>query len=286
MRLSGKQWQPALMPRHEWKTLSEQQPFVDWEFMEGLNIRLPTDNVLSQEVVCADFEPADRRFVRAFLRPGDTFVDIGAHIGLYSLIASESVGKGGKVISFEPSAKTFSRLLENTKLYGHENVVCVRSALGDAPGHATLNAATDAFDLCNSFAHPSLGQSYVPEEVPTDTWDRYAAEHTIDHVTLMKVDVEGWEHLVCAGARKLLERPDAPVLLMEFNDAFASHTGVWRRDLYKQLQKWGYRIFTADASGMRLIPHDVLQEYACMNLIAAKNPLFVRFRLWKSRLIG
>ena len=81
----------------------------------SFKIRLFRDSVLSK-LIYNGFENDEVSFTAKFLRKGDTFFDIGANIGLFSLTASNVVGNEGKIFSFEPSPKTFSRLKSNIEL--------------------------------------------------------------------------------------------------------------------------------------------------------------------------
>ena len=75
----------------------------------GLQMILYFDDELSWLIYNQDFERKERHFVRRYLRPGDVFVDAGANIGLYTLIAARCVGANGRVYSFEPCGKSFRR---------------------------------------------------------------------------------------------------------------------------------------------------------------------------------
>ena len=104
----------------------------------GLKIRLHGDSELCHLIYCRHFEAHEREFLNRFLRPGDVFVDVGANIGLFTLIAAERVGPGGKVLAFEPTAKTFGRLVDNVQLNKLSNVECFKLALSDSQGHLQL----------------------------------------------------------------------------------------------------------------------------------------------------
>ena len=75
------------------------------------------------------FEISETRLVQAFLRPGMTFLDVGAHIGYYTLIAARLVGDGGRVVSFEPGAATRAQLEANVARNGFRNVEIRAEAL-------------------------------------------------------------------------------------------------------------------------------------------------------------
>ena len=101
----------------------------------------------------------------------------------------------------------------------------------------------------------------------------------IGSVTMMKIDVEGWESRVLAGGKEVFAREDAPVLQVEFTDAAAEAAGTSCRQLYEFLESFGYRMFCYDVSKRALIEDPLREEYPYVNLMAAKNIDFVNLRL-------
>jgi hypothetical protein len=85
----------------------------------------------------------EMQFIRRYLRPGDCFVDVGANIGVYSLLAASIVGPGGMVHAFEPMKRTFERLVENVAMNALRHVQCHRLALSDAAGVVRLTEPGD-----------------------------------------------------------------------------------------------------------------------------------------------
>ena len=213
----------------EWRwasSLAGKPKTIIVKLQPGLKIRLYGDSELCRLIYYRNFEAPERAFVNYFLRPGDVFVDVGANIGLFSLIAAACVGPLGRVMAFEPTMVTHARLIDNVRLNKFANVCCINMALSDRSGHLDLTRVADGFDAWNSFAEPTTGKTFCKERVEIIEWDRYAREHSlVGNVTMMKIDVEGWETRVLAGASEAFTRPDAPVLLVEFTDAAAEISG-------------------------------------------------------------
>src|SRR5437879_3937805 len=114
-----------------WKAhFGEQRGFL-FQLQPDVQIRLYLDSELCRLVHCIDFESTERKFVNAFLRPGDVFVDVGANIGLFTLVAALRVGSTGRVFAFEPTSETFERLVANVRLNKFTNVSPHRVALSD-----------------------------------------------------------------------------------------------------------------------------------------------------------
>ena len=271
--------------KHEWRKrrwaaiAGRRRTFVT-KLQPNLRIRLYGDSELCRLIYCRNFEATEREFVNHFLRPGDVFVDVGANIGLFTLIAASRVGPTGKVIAFEPTSKIYERLVGNVRLNRLRNVDCVRSALSDHTGELDLLQSVDGFDAWNSFAGPTKGQSALPERVGVIEWDRYAEVHRLSgKVTMMKIDVEGWESRVLTGGREMLSRSDSPVLQVEFTDDAAQAAGSSCRALYEFLESLGYRMYVYDA-GRRSLAQDGLRDrYPYANLLAVKNCEFVNERV-------
>lgn len=256
----------------------------NWDFVTGLQpgvkIRLHGDSELCHLIYCRYFESNERDFLNRFLRPGDVFVDIGANIGLFTLIAAALAGPRGKVLAFEPTDKTFRRLVENVGLNNFSNVECLKMALSDSQGHLQLTQSSDGYDAWNSLATPVLGGSMRTGLVEAVDWDQFAREHDLlGSITMMKIDVEGWEGRVLQGGKEFFARSDAPVLQVEFTDEAAVAAGSSCHALYDCLEGYGYKMFVYDPGEKRLVPDSKRERYPYLNLLAAKNPAFVERRL-------
>jgi len=255
-----------------WRSQTGKQQ-VEVNIQGGVRMQLYPDGYLSQLIYCDGYELSEREFLKYFLKPGDIFVDVGANIGLFTVLAGRYVGAKGAVYAFEPCAKTYQSLLANVKLNGLTNVSCHRAALSDHPGRRDMTVSLDGFDACNSFSQPVFGELFVSELVDSITWDEFADGHGLaGRVAMMKIDVEGWETYVVEGGARTLRREDAPILQIEFNDQSALPAGVSGRKLYDALEALGYKMFSYDARERTLIPEPPRDSYPWMNLIAAKRP--------------
>ncbi|HJZ67478.1 MAG TPA: FkbM family methyltransferase, partial [Blastocatellia bacterium] len=264
----------------QWASAAGQGRSFIFTVQPGLRMRLHTDSELCRLIYCRYFEAIERAFLNDFLRPGDVFVDVGANIGLFTLIAAICVGPKGKVFAFEPTTATFERLVDNVRLNDFQNVTSIKLALSDVNGQMDLVRSIDGFDAWNSFARPTMGKVFSKECVDAAPWDQYARQHDLTGVvTMMKIDVEGWESRVLAGGKRVFSRMDAPVLQVEFTDEAAMAAGSSCKDLYKTLEHLGYRMFVYDPEMRALVPESMRDEYVYVNLIAVKNPDVVSARV-------
>jgi FkbM family methyltransferase len=246
----------------------------------GVKMRLHCDSALCRQIYLDSFEPTERHFTKAFLKRGDVYVDVGANLGLFTLIAARLVGPIGHVYALEPSNQTFQRLEENVSLNRFTNVTACQLALSDSERAMEMVTSKEGLDAWNSFASPYVGTKFSRENVDATAWDSFAIEHNLSgRVSLMKIDVEGWELKVLEGAKQQLSRDDAPVLQVEFTDAAAEAAGSSCRRVYHFLQELGYELCRFCSESGRLVPDAIRESYPYCNLFAVKNRQAAQDRL-------
>ena len=263
-----------------WEKIRNTPDSVVSSVAPGVRMNLYGDSRLCEMLYFGGFETETRGFFEEFLRPGDTFLDIGANIGLYALVAAHIVGPRGHVHAFEPCSKTFERLTENVKLNRLRNVTCHRVALSHENAQAQLTLANGGFDAWNSLGTPYMGETTGSETVTTMTFDRFAREHGLASLNCaVKIDVEGWENQVLLGAQEFLSRSDAPVLLVEFTEEAAKLAGTFCSTLYRTLERLGYGLYTVSDRAEEVQPFPLCEDFPNVNLIASKDIAAVRARL-------
>lgn len=156
-------------------------------------------------------------------------IDVGANIGLYSLALS-ALAPGGRIYAFEPSHDAFGHLQKNLAQNGADNVKASQLALGDSTGKVRFHeipfftAGSFTVDESCFLTSEVLGSTYV--ETPCTTLDEFASGEGIDHLDLVKIDVEGGEMSVIEGALKTIEKYH-PLVLLEFSSfAFTLHQSI------------------------------------------------------------
>lgn len=250
----------------------------------GVRMKLYGDSLLCELLYFDDFEPETRHFFDAYLRPGDTFLDIGANIGLYTLAAARRVGNRGQVHAFEPCSQTFDRLTDNVQLNGVRNVTCHKVALSFENAKAELTLAKGGFDAWNSLGKPYMGETEGCETVTTVTLDSFAQTHALPgRNCTIKIDVEGWENQVLAGAEDFLSGSDAPLLCVEFTEEAALLAGSSCGELYRTLERLGYAMYNVSSRPEEIEPFPFRETFPNVNLIATKDIDAVRARLASSR---
>lgn len=137
---------------------------------------------------------------RSLLKPGMTVVDVGAHIGTFTLSASKVIGESGKIITLEPEIRNYEQLLKNLRLNKINNCVVINSALSDHDGEEPL------FISKKSCAHSLiLNNSAVDEtRVRVRTLDSLLKELNVGKIDFLKIDVEGVSFEALKGSRRIL----------------------------------------------------------------------------------
>ena len=160
-------------------------------------------------IYCGLHEFEEMAFTLHALRAGDLFLDIGANIGAFSILAAS---RGASVLGFEPAPETFTRLLDNVHINRFESLIdCRNQALGSEEGKLRFTVQLDSI---NHVATPEDKGEVI--EVPLVSLDSLALPLEGRHV-LLKIDVEGFELPVLRGATKLLQHPGVLAVIMEVN---------------------------------------------------------------------
>lgn len=218
------------------------------------------------------FEHAELEFIVRLLRPGMTFIDVGANVGLFTLTAGQKLrGQPAPIFAFEPSSATFAVLEKNLLLNRLTGVRAIRAALSDKTGEAELFINAAFKDGLNSLHDPSHSDAEVVgrEFVRTITLDDFIARESIAQVDVMKVDVEGAELLVFRGAQQLLARPDAPLILYEGFTWCTAGFGYHPVELMWLLASFGYEIFVLESDTGRVRRRSPGESYDAM-VVAVK----------------
>ncbi len=183
-------------------------------------------------------ERYEARLIQTALKPGDTFWDIGANIGYFSLLAATVVGPHGRVVAFEPGHQAFQELQENIAINNFHQITAVPLAASDQEGTARLYLSKDQADTgANLFQGGARG---AWEEVRTIPLDTFLKKNPYPPPQFLKIDVEGAELAVLQGAKTILTA-HPPLLLVEMEDKTLGPAGVSKQDIADFLQPLGYQ---------------------------------------------
>ncbi len=199
-----------------------------------IKVRLDRDEDLAYWTNRYEQDDDVRVFV-SLLRPGMVVIDGGANIGMYAMLSARAVGPSGTVFAFEPVPEVYRRLTDNLAISGITNVTPSCIALSDRAG-------TARFYLGRNDSMGSLYRAQTPAaiEVPTETLDGFLERHGVARVDAVKLDAEGAELHIVRGMRRMLARPDRPILLVEHNFGALRAAGSSAEELFTAIVRCGY----------------------------------------------
>jgi FkbM family methyltransferase len=182
---------------------------------------------------------AETRILEIVMRSlgaGDVFLDIGANVGVYTILSARTVGEAGRVVAFEPEIQHFNRLQENIALNGLCNVRAFRVALGEVEGIGRLYVkGTPSPSLVAPEGHFEASAEYEPVEVVVG--DKFWKVHGLPAPRVVKIDVQGFELAVLRGLRGLLSGPATTLLVCEIHP----WAGITVQDVRELVASMGFR---------------------------------------------
>jgi FkbM family methyltransferase len=242
------------------------------KFWNSLRVRVYPDWPYSWNAVYVRLtEYDDMLFTLRYLQHGDAFVDVGANIGFYSLLASSASG-GSPVLAIEPHPVASSRLRENAALNSFPNIHAREAAAGDRPGNALLTTG-----LVDQNRIGNVEEDMETINVPVTTLDNELAGLGIDRVAMVKIDTEGFEGKVLEGAHSLLDADPGPVWMVELTGLGARY-GSDDDSVLTMFRERGYRPLRYFADGNRLAEQGA-GDHTAGNMIFARRPADVAARL-------
>lgn len=210
----------------------------------GDRVEVTTGDLIQRfEYLFGEWEPNLTAFLRARLRPGDTFIDVGAHRGSFSLLASRTVGPNGRILAIEPVPQYHDALTSAATANHHTNIRTLRAAASDAVGTVTLyledpanlghTTAVRPRDVAMAFEAPAapLAELASPAELAT--------------ARIIKIDVEGAEAAAIRGLLPALPwlREDME-LVVEIAPRLLAKQGESAADLIDTLHEQGFHTYT------------------------------------------
>jgi FkbM family methyltransferase len=212
----------------------------------GFRMRLAMSEFVDRTIFATgEWEPLETALIAARLRPGDTFVDVGANIGYFTLLGARLVGPTGRVHAVEANPRTFALLQHNLALNGCSNASAHGVAVGEAAGTARIVSREDG----NAGADFAVfdGSDGAGTRIDVVRLDALVRD---PRVRLIKIDIEGAEAKALRGATALLAGPHAPDLLFEFTPDFLAQSGDDPRAMIGALAAAGYRICEVTHGGL------------------------------------
>ncbi len=227
------------------------QKWVCAEIRHGLRLWIDLmDQGVGAGALKDSWEQEETRFILSHLDSGSCFVDVGANIGWFTILAAHKVGPEGRVYAFEPRPDLFLRLRDSVSANDFRGRCFLKNfALGLEDGELPLASVPEEYNPGHSYLVRGQVDSgaVVLATVPIHRLDDCGLERKVD---LLKIDVEGAEAMVIGGAQELLKR-DKPFIISEFSPSWLrSVSGVEPKYYLDHLRSYGYRIFELNSGGI------------------------------------
>lgn len=232
---------------------------------EGAEFCVDLRDRIQRQMWCGCYEPHVMAALRRILRPGDAFVDLGAHIGYHSYFASGLVGASGLVFSFEADPANFLRLKKNLEHFpqahpehcaiwsGEESLMFTRSESLKESGWGALATVRNAPEREKIEVH----------SVSLDAWNERTR---LEAIRAIKIDVEGAELAVLRGAQRVLQRM-RPVLVLEMSEPLLRQAGASPAMIEELLRGHGYTLRMLSNDGLR--PWRAVEKEESADCVAA-----------------
>lgn len=213
-------------------------------------------DLIQRQIYFGLYDRAETELLSRVLGSGDIFLDIGANVGYYSLVASQIVGSEGRVHDFEPigpNARALERTITENDI---TNITVNQVAVGAQLG--SLDLFVPDGEIGNSgwasiVPSPRRSRTITVEQVAIDD---YLSAQSVGRVDLVKLDIEGGESDALRGMARLLQRSDAPDLLCEVNPFLLGKLGLDAGALISLLDKYEYSLYEVASFGLKAIDPD------------------------------
>jgi FkbM family methyltransferase len=233
------------------------------DFVDGFSVLCFPDSGSASNIFYRNhyFELEEMTLLRRVLRPGDGFIDGGANIGVYSMLAGCLVGRSGRVIAFEPSPTHAARVIANAELNGFDQVEARRAALAAQSGTVSFVTTRDVSNRIQTRTDADADTI----EVECTTLDD--AISGMPEFTIAKLDLEGSEIDALHGAERLLGEGGPVMWFIEWNIGLIGKRGHRPAELIDLLAAHGLRLVAVD--GDRLVPAEPPEWHG--NIIAVRT---------------
>jgi FkbM family methyltransferase len=221
-----------------WRPCLETIAHAEVSIPGGARLSLDLRDRVQRQMLVGGYERDVVALLRRVLRPGSVFFDVGAHIGLYSILGAKLVERHGFVHCFEPDSDLFQRLMANIRLNNVSNVAANQCAVSSYEGSGSFHRST----VVGESGWGSLGENAQSgTTVNVCSLDSYCQTRGIVDVHWLKIDAEGSELEIIRGANHLL-RTARPSIIIEINGPLLNQHGLAPSSVLTALKALGYRI--------------------------------------------
>ncbi len=229
---------------------------------QGVTWALNLDCLIQRAVYYLSvFELKETEWLKAQVKEDWVFFDVGANFGYYSMLASAASRGRARVYAFEPLASNCALIERNKSLNGFDGLRVFKIALSDREGEVGFFVPPDS---CSGVGHIVEGDADSAgghiDTVQATTLDSFVAQHGVERLDFLKIDVEGAETSVLRGGRETLRR-FRPRIMIEFFPEGLAKLNTSADELLALIHELGYDTFSITASGLEPFSDTAIDDH-------------------------
>ena len=222
----------------------------DFIIMDGQKLFLDKEDSLMLSIKNNDHELTEIKFLKQIIKNGDTVLDLGANIGVYTLIFAKLVGKSGHVFAFEPDPTNFEILSKNVKENKHENVTLVQKAVSEKNDKIKLFVSKRNHASHRIFDSEEKRNSIEVDVITLDTYFKKIK----NPINFIKMDVEGVEGATLLGASNIIKNSKDLVIMMEYFPKWIRKYGMNPEEILDSLIEKKFKLFNINQKEKKIFP--------------------------------
>ena len=225
------------------KRIKRSNSKIPFSIDNDLKINLELSNPLTWDLILGkDLEKSVKQKFVENVSSGDIVVDVGAHIGEYTLLGAKLTEPHGKIISIEPLHETANSLRDNINLNNFSNCTVIESAVGSKIAKQTLYKVSE--EDVYGYLDPVVNNKKLVEssEIDVTTVDGIIKSNNLKKIDLLKIDVEGFEYEVLLGCKSAFELGTIKKIICEIHSDFLKAKKFDEQKIYTLLKSMGFEI--------------------------------------------
>ena len=222
----------------------------DFIIMDDQKVFLDKEDSLMLSIKNNKHELTEIELLKQIIKNGDTVLDLGANIGVYTLIFAKLVGKSGHVFAFEPDPTNFEILSKNVKENKHENVTLVQKAVSEKNDKIKLFVSKRNHASHRIFDSEEKRNSIEVDVITLDTYFKKIK----NPINFIKMDVEGVEGATLLGASNIIKNSKDLVIMMEYFPKWIRKYGMNPEEILDSLIEKKFKLFNINQKEKKIFP--------------------------------
>lgn len=217
--------------------------------VDGSRLILDKDDSMRLSILGV-YEPTTVKHFLKTIKRGDIVLDIGAHIGYYTVMAARRVGKKGRVYAFEPNLDNCALLTKNLKINGYKNAILVSKAVANITKKTKLFLSRTSTGMHSLIDIDNDSESILVETISLDD---FFGLHP-PPISVIKMDIEGGEYSALEGMSRILKKSKNLTIFAEFSPYAIKKAKKSPRVFLNLLKHFGFKLYSIEESKNSLIP--------------------------------